>query len=57
MINKVILMGRLTRDPEIRNTNSGKAVCSFTVAVRVVMETRNRQILSTVLRGIKQLNF
>lgn len=33
MINKVILMGRLTRDPEIRNTNSGKAVCSFTVAV------------------------
>jgi len=26
-------MGRLTRDPELRNTNSGKPVCNFTVAV------------------------
>lgn len=33
MINKVILMGRLTRDPELRHTGSGTAVCSFTVAI------------------------
>lgn len=33
MINKVILMGRLTRDPELRHTNSGASVCSFSVAV------------------------
>lgn len=33
MINKVILMGRLTRDPELRHTGSGTPVCSFTVAV------------------------
>lgn len=33
MINKVIIMGRLTRDAEIRYTNSGTAVCRFTVAV------------------------
>lgn len=33
MINKVILMGRLTRDPETRSTNSGKTVAQFTVAV------------------------
>ena len=33
MINKCILMGRLTRDPELRHTGSGTAVCSFTVAV------------------------
>jgi single-strand DNA-binding protein len=32
-MNKVILMGRLTRDPEVRYTPSGKVVCSFTVAV------------------------
>lgn len=32
-MNKAILMGRLTNDPEIRYTNSGKAVASFTLAV------------------------
>ena len=33
MINKAILMGRLTRDPELRHTDSGKPVCNFTVAI------------------------
>ena len=32
MINKTILQGRLTRDPELRTTNTGVEVCSFTVA-------------------------
>lgn len=32
-INQVILMGRLTRDPEMRTTASGKNVCSFSLAV------------------------
>lgn len=32
-MNKVILMGRLTRDPELRQTTSGIAVCSFSIAV------------------------
>lgn len=32
-INKVILMGRLTRDPEIRQTQTGMMTCRFTVAV------------------------
>lgn len=32
-MNKVILMGRLTRDPEMRQTPNGVAVCSFSIAV------------------------
>lgn len=33
MLNKVILMGRLTKDPELRHTDNGKAVATFTIAV------------------------
>ena len=32
-MNKIILLGRLTRDPEVRYTPSGKVVCQFTLAV------------------------
>lgn len=32
-MNKVILMGRLTRDPEMRQTPNGVSVCSFSIAV------------------------
>lgn len=33
MLNKVIIMGRITRDPELKTTPSDIPVCSFTVAV------------------------
>ncbi len=33
MLNKVILIGRLTKPPEVRYTQSGKAVTSFDIAV------------------------
>ena len=32
-MNTVVLIGRLVRDPELKFTQSGKAVCSFTLAV------------------------
>lgn len=33
MLNRALLVGRLTRDPELRRTGSGKAVTSFNLAV------------------------
>ena len=33
MLNHIVIMGRLTRDPELRRTGSGVAVASFTLAV------------------------
>lgn len=32
-MNIVVLIGRMVRDPEVRYTNSGMAICTFTVAV------------------------
>ena len=32
-MNKAILIGRLTRDPELRYTSSNRAVCQFTIAI------------------------
>lgn len=33
MINRVILVGRLTKNPEIRKTPNGASICKFTLAV------------------------
>ena len=33
MLNRIVLMGRLTRDPELRHTGNGTAVASFSLAV------------------------
>ena len=33
MLNRIIIMGRLTKDPELRSTNGGVSVTSFTLAV------------------------
>ena len=32
-MNRLVIIGNLTRDPETRTTQSGKAVCTFTIAV------------------------
>lgn len=53
MLNKIILMGRLTRDPELRRTESGTAVCSFSIAVdrdfKSKTEKRRRTLLISFL--------
>lgn len=33
MLNHIVIMGRLTRDPEIKSTQSGVSVCNFSLAV------------------------
>lgn len=38
-MNKTFHIGNLTRDPELRNTSSGKAVASFGLAIQDVKET------------------
>ena len=41
MLNSIIIMGRLTRDPELRRTGSGLAVANFTVANERDMKGQN----------------
>ena len=57
MLNRVVLTGRLTRDAELRYTQGGTSVASFTLAVD--RQFRNAQVsvmptLSTVLSGESQ---
>ena len=40
-VNRVVLIGRLTRDPELRTTNSGKSVVSFSIAVQKRMKPQD----------------
>ena len=42
-MNKVILIGRLTRDPELRYTQSNQAVCNFTLAVDKKLSREKRE--------------
>lgn len=43
MINRVVLVGRMTRDPELRRTPQGDAVTSFTLAVNRNFTSRDGQ--------------
>lgn len=39
--NKVVLMGNLTRDPELRTTPTGQTVCSFSLAINRTWKNQN----------------
>lgn len=43
MINSVVLVGRLTRDPDLRRTGTGRSVLSFTLAVRKRFSSQQNQ--------------
>lgn len=40
-MNKIVLIGRLVKDPELKTTNSGKAFCGFTLAVPKSYKSRS----------------
>ena len=42
-LNKALLMGNLTRDPELRRTQSGQAVCEFAIAINRITKNRDGQ--------------
>ena len=42
-MNKVCLVGRLTKDPELRNTTTGRGVCQFSIAVNRTFTNQNGQ--------------
>jgi single-strand DNA-binding protein len=41
LLNRIVLIGRLTRDPELRYTSNGTPVCNFTLAVERNYTNRN----------------
>lgn len=41
MINNVVLIGRITKDPELRETQSGIAVCRFSLAINRTYDNSN----------------
>ena len=43
MLNKIILMGRLTHDPELRRTQNGTAVTGFSLAVERDFKDEDRK--------------
>ncbi len=49
-MNKVILIGRLVRDPELRYTQSNQAVCTFTLAVDKKLSREKREEAETAGR-------
>ena len=51
MLNKAILNGRLTKAPELKQTNNGKSVCSFTIAVDRSREREKTDFIPIVAWG------
>jgi single-strand DNA-binding protein len=47
-INQVILMGNLTRDPELRTTPGGQSVCSFSLAINRSWQDQSGQAQEAV---------
>lgn len=51
MLNKIVIMGRLTRSPELRHTTNGKSVASFALAVDRDFEKDKTDFIEVVCWG------
>ena len=51
-MNKVMLIGNLTRDPELTTTNSGVSVCRFSLAVQIRISIQADFFNIVVWRGL-----
>ena len=56
MLNRVIIMGRITQDLEVRQTQGGTAVLSFTVAVDSLLGSVFLKINTAMQTIIKEVN-
>lgn len=55
MLNRVILIGRLTRDPELKYTPNGTAVCTFTLAINRKFNREETDFIDIVVwRGLAE---
>ena len=49
MLNRIVLMGRLVADPELRQTPNGTSVATFRLAVTVIIRQRTLLNVSVIL--------
>ena len=55
MLNRVILIGRLTRDPELKYTPNGTAVCTFSLAINRKFNKEETDFIDIVVwRGLAE---
>src|SRR5690625_2851849 len=52
MLNRVVLVGRLTRDPELRYTPNGAAVSNFTIAVNRPFKNQQGETEADFINGV-----
>lgn len=52
MLNRVVLVGRLTRDPDLRYTPNGKAVANFNIAVNRPFKDQNGENQADFINGV-----
>lgn len=56
MYNRIVLIGRLTKEPDLRYTPAGKAVCGFTLAVNRMFQKDTTDFINCEVWGVSAEN-